>query len=144
MGKSSRKVTPREGNAISNLMHDPYFRSFNLAQQLKIQKFICDQLDEISRQTEINGYEKGMVDTMACVTQVLLEDYWQKSGKKRIPQLLQDVVSLMTSEVHEAVTWEEMDDYLAEKLGVRMKVDWMGKDPRPTPKKLFGGLNVQR
>lgn len=137
MEKESRKIAPREGNAISKLMRNPYFRSLNIHQQLILQRFVCDQVEEIVRQIEISGYEKGMVDTMACVVQVLISDYWQKTGKKRLPGFLKDVVSLMTSAAHEAVEWEEMDDYLAETLGVRMKTDWLGKDPRPTPKKLF-------
>ena len=134
MGK---KLSPREGNAITNLMRDPYFRGLNIQQQLILQRFIREQVEGLLRQTEINGYEKGMVDTMCCVVQVMIEDYWQKTGKKRLPKLLHDVVSLMTSAAHEAVTWEDMDDYLEKTIGVRTKLDWMGIDPRPTPAKLF-------
>ena len=67
MSKKQKELSKRESDAVSRLMRDPYFRSMNLPQQLKFTKFIRDQLEEQARQIEVSGYEKGMVDTIACV-----------------------------------------------------------------------------
>ena len=137
MSKKQKELSKRESDAVSRLMRDPYFRSMNLPQQLKFTKFIRDQLEEQARQIEVSGYEKGMVDTIACVVQVLIDGYWQKTGAKRLPPFLTDVVSLMDSQLHEAMTWDEMVEYVHERTGLNMDTDWMGEDARPTPKKLF-------
>ena len=131
------KLTKREQAAVDDITNDPWFKSLPLPQQIKIVGFIKQKVDEHVRVYEVQGYEKGMIDTMACVVQVLLEDYWKKTGQKRIQSLVEDVCSLMDSYMYKAVTWEDMVDYIREKANTNMETNWFGNDTRPTPKALF-------
>ena len=131
------KLTKREQAAVDDITNDPWFKSLPLPQQIKIIGFIKQKVDEHVRVYEVQGYEKGMIDTMACVVQVLLEDYWKKTGQKRIQSLVEDVCSLMDSYMYKAVTWEDMVEYIREKANTNMETNWFGNDTRPTPKALF-------
>lgn len=131
------KLTKREQAAVNDITNDPWFLSLPLPQQIKIVGFIKQKVDEHVRVYEVQGYEKGMIDTMACVVQVLLEDYWKKTGQKRIQSLVADVCSLMDSYMYKAVTWEDMVEYIREKANTNMETNWFGTDTRPTPRELF-------
>lgn len=131
------KLIKREEKAANYIYEDPFFKSLNVPQKMKLTKFITDKCFEETRLAEVNGYEKGMVDTMACVVQVLLENHWKKSGRKMLLPFCKEVQSLMDSQLRNTVTWEEMKDYIYQKTGMNMETDWMGKDDRPTPKSLF-------
>lgn len=132
-----KKLGKREERAKDKILIDPYFRTLTLPQQLQLSHFITETVEEQLRLAEVAGYEKGMVETIACVIQVLLEDYWKKTGAKRMTAFIGDVCLLMDSQLRDVVTWKEMVQYIYDKTGINMNTDWMGDDPRPTPAKLF-------
>ena len=76
---------------------------------------------------------------MACVIQVLGEDYWKKSPLKKWNKFVYDVTDLMNSHLRDVVTWEEMRQYIKERTGMEIIKEFKGEDKRPTPKDLFGG-----
>ena len=131
------KLNKREAKAADYIYEDPFFKLMSIPQKIKLTQFITDKCREETRLAEVNGYEKGMVETMACVVQVLLENHWKKSGRKMLVPFCKEVASLMDSRLRDSVTWEDMKDYVYQKTGMNMETDWMGKDDRPTPKSLF-------
>lgn len=133
------KLSQREEKAVNGMLTDPWFSSLPVPVQLKITNFIKDKVDQHINIYEVQGYEKGMLDCMACVIQVLIEDYWPKTADKRLHKFVNDVAELMNSHLRQVVTWQEMKDYIRDRSGVIISTDWMGDDKRPTPRDLFGG-----
>ena len=132
-----KKLSERENKAVNEMLNDPWFNKLPIPEQIKITGFIKSKVDRHIGVYEVQGYEKGMLDCMVCVLQVLLEDYWKKASKKKLNKFVNDVAELMNSSLRQVVTWDEMKQYIMDRAGVEIATDWMGKDERPTPKELF-------
>lgn len=135
------KLTQREEKAINSMLTDPWFNSLSPLVQLKITAFIKEKVDMHLGVYENLGYEKGCLDCMACVIQVLGEDYWKKSPLKKWNKFVWDVTDLMNSHLRDVVTWDEMRQYIKDKTGMEIVKEFKGEDKRPTPKDLFGEAN---
>ena len=132
------KLTQREEKAINSMLTDPWFNSLSPLVQLKITAFIKEKVDMHLGVYENLGYEKGCLDCMACVIQVLAEDYWKKASIRKWNKFTYDVANLMNSHLRQVVTWDEMREYIKEKTGMEVIKEFKGEDKRPTPKDLFG------
>ena len=132
------KLTQREEKAINSMLTDPWFNSLSPLVQLKITAFIKEKVDMHLGVYENLGYEKGCLECMACVIQVLSEDYWKKAPQKKWNKFVYDVAALMNSGLRGVVTWEEMRQYIKDKTGMEIIKEFKGEDKRPTPKDLFG------
>lgn len=53
-------------------------------------------------------------------TNVLINDYWQKTAKKRIPQFVEDCLSLYKSWAGGNVSMEEMQNLTEEYAGIKL------------------------
>lgn len=53
-------------------------------------------------------------------TNVLINDYWQKTAKKRIPQFVDDCMSLYQSWIEGTVSMEEMQNLTEEYAGIKL------------------------
>lgn len=53
-------------------------------------------------------------------TNVLINDYWQKTAKKRIPQFVEDCLNLYKSWVEGNVSMEEMQNLTEEYAGIKL------------------------
>lgn len=135
------KLTQREEKAINSMLTDPWFNSLSPLVQLKITAFIKEKVDMHLGVYEFLGYEKGMLECMACVIQVLSEDYWKKAPQKKWNKFVWDVTDLMNSHLRDVVTWDEMRQYIKDKTGMEIVKEFKGEDKRPTPKDLFGEAN---
>ena len=133
------KMTQLEEKAINSMLTDPWFNSLSPLVQLKITAFIKEKVDMHLGVYENLGYEKGCLDCMACVIQVLTEDYWKKAPLKKWNKFVWDVTDLMNSHLRDVVTWDEMREYIKERTGMEIIKEFKGEDKRPTPKDLFGG-----
>jgi len=131
------KLTQREEKAINSMLTDPWFSSLPIPVQLKITSFIKEKVDMHLGVYENLGYEKGCLDCMACVIQVLGEDYWKKAPMKKWNKFVWDVTDLMNSHLRDVVTWDEMRAYIKDKTGMEIVKEFKGEDKRPTPKDLF-------
>lgn len=132
------KLTQREEKAINSMLHDKWFNSLPVPVQIKLTGFIKEKVDTNLGVYEFLGYEKGMLECMACVIQVLCEDYWKKAPQKKWNKFVYDVADLMNSGLRGVVTWEEMRQYIKDKTGMEIIKEFKGEDKRPTPKDLFG------
>ena len=131
------KLTQREANAVNSMLTDPWFSKLPVPVQIKITSFIKEKVDTHINVYELMGYEKGMLDCMACVIQVLAEDYWKKAPIRKWNKFTYDVANLMNSHLRQVVTWDEMREYIKDKTGMEIVKEFKGEDKRPTPKDLF-------
>lgn len=131
------KLTERESKAVNGMLTDPWFSRLPVPVQLKITNFIKDKVDLHVNVYELMGYEKGMLDCMSCVIQVLAEDYWKKAPKRKWNKFTFDVADLMNSHLRGVVSWDEMRQYIKDKTGMEIIKEFKGEDKRPTPKDLF-------
>ena len=138
-GRQAReeKLSKREQKAVNGMLTDPWFSKLPVPVQLKITCFIKDKVDLHLNVYELMGYEKGMLDCMSCVIQVLAEDYWKKAPIRKWNKFTWDVSNLMNSHLREVVTWDEMREYIKDKTGMEVIKEYKGEDTRPTPKDLF-------
>ena len=131
------KLAQREANAVNSMLTDPWLSKLPVPVQIKITSFIKEKVDTHINVYELMGYEKGMLDCMSCVIQVLAEDYWKKAPIRKWNKFTYDVANLMNSHLRQVVTWDEMREYIKEKTGMEVIKEFKGEDKRPTPKDLF-------
>lgn len=64
---------------------------------------------------------EGILKMMIVIpTNVLINDYWQKTAKKRIPQFVDDCMSLYQSWSEGTVSMEEMQNLTEEYAGIKL------------------------
>lgn len=73
---------------------------------------------------ESEAIEKAFLYMLAIPLNVLVNDYWEKSAKKRMPKFIDDVISLYESVQNGNVTNEELIDLVKEYAGVELKFEW--------------------
>ena len=137
-GQQAREA--KKEKEANELLNDPWFSSLPHLVQLKLAGFVRKELDKELASAQWGGYEDGMIDCIACVIQVLGEDYWKKSPLKKWNKFVYDVSELMNSGLRDTVTWEEMRMYIKERTGLEITRKYSSGYKRPTPKDLFGGM----
>jgi hypothetical protein len=69
--------------------------------------------------------EKSFLYMLAIPMNVLVNDYWQKSAKQRIPKFIEEVMSLYESVQAGVVTDQELANLLYELSGVKIEAEWL-------------------
>ena len=77
---------------------------------------------EITKQVIPEATEKAFKLMMGISCSVLAEVYWPKTGKKRIPEFLEEVFKLYESVESGVVTQEEIDRQLWKYGGMRIEL----------------------
>jgi len=73
--------------------------------------------------------EKSFLYMLAIPLNVLVNDYWEKSARKRIPKFIEDVISLYEAVQKGVVSEQQLADLLDEYAGVKIEADWLkGED----------------
>lgn len=78
----------------------------------------ADELQRIAK-------EKAFLYMLAIPLNVLVNDYWEKSAKKRIPKFIEDVISLYEAVQEGVVSEQQLADLLDEYAGVKIEADWL-------------------
>ena len=74
---------------------------------------------------EKEATEKAFLYMLAIPLNVLFNDYWQKSAKKRAPKFIEDVMNLYDAVQQGVVSNKQLADLLDELAGVKIDADWM-------------------
>jgi hypothetical protein len=74
---------------------------------------------------ESESIDKAFIYMLAIPLNVLVNDYWSKSAKKRAPKFIKDVLSLYESVQEGYVTNEELTSLLEEYAGVKVTAEWL-------------------
>ena len=69
--------------------------------------------------------EKSFLYMLAIPLNVLVNDYWPKSAKKRAPQFIEDVISLYESVQAGIVSDRELADLLDDLAGIKVEAKWL-------------------
>ena len=87
-------------------------------------KMIAEQK---SKEMEQEATEKAFLYMLAIPLNVLVNDYWSKTARKKAPKFIEDVMSLYDSVCEGVVKEKELADLLMEYAGVKISADWMDK-----------------
>ena len=79
--------------------------------------------EAMKMQTE--AIEKSFLYMLAIPLNVLVNDYWPKSAKKRAPQFIEDVISLYESVQSGIVSDRELADLLDDLAGIKVEAKWL-------------------
>lgn len=79
----------------------------------------------VAEKMEKQATEKAFLYMLAIPLNVLVNDYWSKSAKKRAPKFIEDVMSLFKSVEVGAVTEKDLADLLYDYAGVKIDADWI-------------------
>lgn len=87
---------------------------------MKIRKQEYDRARKLIREKSDQVAEDILKMMIVIPTNVLINDYWQKTAKKRIPQFVEDCMSLYQSWSDGAVSMEEMQKLTEEYSGIKL------------------------
>lgn len=80
-----------------------------------------------AKKMESDAVEKAFLYMLAIPLNVLVNDYWSKTAKKKAPKFIEDVISLYESVQAGVVTDEELVGLLNELAGVNVEAEWLKK-----------------
>lgn len=69
--------------------------------------------------------EEAFLFMLAIPLNVLVNDYWSKSAKKRAPKFIEEVISLYQSVQEGVVTNEQLSDLLWDMAGIKVNEEWL-------------------
>ena len=88
---------------------------------------IKESAKKAAQTMEKEATEKAFLYMLAIPLNVLFNDYWQKSAKKRAPKFIEDVMSLYEAVQQGVVSDKQLADLLYELAGVKIDADWINK-----------------
>ena len=69
--------------------------------------------------------EKAFLYMLAIPLNILVNDYWSKSAKKRAPKFIEDVISLFDAVIDGYVTDEQLKELLEDMAGIDIQAEWL-------------------
>ena len=78
-----------------------------------------------AKKAEDQAIEKAFLYMLAIPLNVLVNDYWSKSGKKRAPKFVEDVLSLYEAVQDGIVSDEELAELLEDMAGIKITAEWL-------------------
>ena len=86
---------------------------------------VKESAKKAAKTIEKEATEKAFLYMLAIPLNVLFNDYWKKSAKKRAPKFIEDVMSLYEAVQNGVVSDKQLADLLDELAGVKIDADWM-------------------
>lgn len=86
---------------------------------------VKESAKKAAKTIEKEATEKAFLYMLAIPLNVLFNDYWQKSAKKRAPKFIEDVMSLYDAVQQGVVSDKQLADLLYELSGVKIDADWI-------------------
>lgn len=77
---------------------------------------------------ETEATDRAFLYMLAIPLNVLVNDYWSKTAKKRAKKFIEDVISLYDSVCEGVVSEKELSNLLEEMAGVKITADWLKGD----------------
>lgn len=74
---------------------------------------------------EVEATERAFLRMLAIPMNVLTNDYWSKTAKKRAPKFIEECVSLWKSVEAGVVTDEQLADFLKDIADVTIEAAWL-------------------
>lgn len=74
---------------------------------------------------EAEAKEKAFLYMLAIPLNVLFNDYWSKSAKKKAPKFIDEVIKLYEAVQEGQVSEKELSDLLYDLAGVKVEAEWI-------------------
>ena len=104
-------------------------KMMNKGRQAGLSKMEMFQMHEIARKhaevVEKEAVEKAFLYMLAIPLNVLVNDYWSKTGKKKAKKFIEDVLSLYESVENGVVTDNDLNNFLWEYAEVKVDAEWL-------------------
>ena len=78
-----------------------------------------------SKSMEKEAIDRAFLYMLAIPLNVLFNDYWQKSAKKRAPKFIEDVMGLYEAVEKGVVSEKQLADLLYELAGIKIEAEWI-------------------
>ena len=78
-----------------------------------------------AKKMEKEAEEKAFLRMLAIPLNVLVNDYWPKTAKKKAPKFIEDVLSLCEAVECGVVTDEQLAELLEDMAGVKIEAEWI-------------------
>ena len=72
--------------------------------------------------------ERAFLHMLAIPLNVLFNDYWSKSAKKKAPKFIEEVIKLYDAVMKGVVTEQDLANLLDDLAGIKIEADWLKKD----------------
>lgn len=82
------------------------------------------------KKAEDVALEKAFLYMLAIPLNVLVNDYWSKSAKKKAPKFIDDVINLYEAVQNGNVSSEELADLLEDMAGVKITAEWLERSTK--------------
>lgn len=115
-------------------MNKQVFQPMKMAKRKGLTPLEVLRMQEIAKREaekmEYEATEKAFLYMLAIPLNVLVNDYWPKTGKRRAAKFLDDVISLWDSVIAGVVTERELADLLKEYADYTVNELWLQKIER--------------
>ena len=105
------------------------FKSMQKARKMGMSELDILRMRETARREamkmQTEAIEKSFLYMLSIPLNVLVNDYWSKSAKKRAPKFIEDVVSLYESVQAGIVSDEELAGLLDDYAGIKIEAKWL-------------------
>ena len=112
-------------------MNKQVYQTMKMAKKKGLTPLELLRMQEIAKREaekmEYEATEKAFLYMLAIPLNVLVNDYWPKTGKRRAAKFLDDVISLWDSVMEGTVTERELADLLKEYAGYTVNELWLSK-----------------
>lgn len=108
-------------NQVKHQMKQMKKRGYDEVELLKIREAARKAAQKQLQDAE----EKAFLRMLAIPLNVLVSDYWEKTGKKKAPKFIEEVASLYESVQLGTVTDQQLADFLFEMTGIKIEAEWM-------------------
>lgn len=105
------------------------FQSMQKARKMGMSELDILRMRETARREamkmQTEAIEKSFLYMLSIPLNVLVNDYWSKSAKKRAPKFIEDVVSLYEAVQAGIVSDEELAGLLDDYAGIKIEAKWL-------------------
>lgn len=78
-----------------------------------------------SKKMEQEATEKAFLYMLAIPLNILVNDYWPKTAKRRSPKFISEVLKLYDAVENDIVSEEELAELLEDMAGIKITADWL-------------------
>ena len=80
-----------------------------------------------AQKVENQATEKAFLYMLAIPLNILVNDYWSKTAKRKAPKFIEEVINLYEAVQNGNVSEKELADLLEDMAGVKITADWLDK-----------------
>lgn len=114
-------------NAIKRQMKKASKKGMSPLEIAQMREIAQKAAHEAEQEAERIAVEKAFLYMLTIPLNVLYNDYWEKTCKKKAPEFLNKVMSLFESVEAGVVSYDDMNDFLEEMVGIRLTSDWLNE-----------------